>query len=325
MRYLFIMVFAVVAIVASFLGFHWYLDQKAAEKDYLVAEQRIADAIENKPVKKLNLSDLSKLKKIPQTISKLDSLVDLRMANTNVSDISVIEKLSNLSYLDLKNTPVTDLSPLSQMRGLTYLKLGHSRIFDLEPLAGSPSLKALDLNNTVIKTLKPLTRIESLSNLNLYASFAHDGSTKPYKDLEKAGVRMPSGNAYKQGYKPGTLYLARVSFSRLFSNFADSYEFARNMVIWLTPLRNLSPEQDSICILNNSGNTVQFHLKGSEDWDKVDATLPHNSWSCNIREENALISVWTRKDQPQICELSADAGKVYKLTGYSSDSICYWR
>ena len=108
--------------------------------------------------------------KLPSSIGLLTSLLELRLRNSSVSDISALTNLTYLRSLDLGNTQVSDISALSDLKFLSSLYLSNTQVRDISVLSGLKNLRILDLGGIEIKNLNALSGLRYLEYLNLQNS-----------------------------------------------------------------------------------------------------------------------------------------------------------
>ncbi|MEP3266296.1 MAG: leucine-rich repeat domain-containing protein [Hyphomicrobiales bacterium] len=310
----------ILVIVTFFFSYDWYKRQPAIEAAYAIAQKRIKETIAWGDHTQLDLSDLLKLNTLPSQISTMDKLETLILSDTNVSDLGPIARLPALKNLHIKNTPVSDLSALSKSPRLEKLIATKSKVFDLEPLASILTLRHLVLNGTTIKSLEPTQNMTSLRHLNLYNSYANDGSQKYYRALLAKGVKVVSGSAYKQNYKPGMLYKTQVFLARLASDFSDRYDAARKMVVFLQPPKKYSRGENSICVNNHTGSALSFYLETTEGTSNF--RLAHNSWHCQNNGEDAKLTISHSNSEPKICTREVEAGQTIVIKEFDASDVC---
>ena len=135
--------------------------------------------IKFKAVKSINLyenkiSDLNYLK-ILNNGNVLEKLINLRLTNNNISDISPLTLINfnSLEHLWLNDNNIKDISPLEKMKCQNLLELGlnHNRInsIDVFEKVDFPKLEKLDLKGNEIKDIKVLEKMEfkNLKKLDL--------------------------------------------------------------------------------------------------------------------------------------------------------------
>jgi hypothetical protein len=184
-------------------------------RDYAVAERRVDDAIK-KGLTVLDFKGLKYLTRIPDTVRQVKGLWYLNASSAKrLSDIKSLEGLPELKQLKLGDTRVDDIKPLSNLEKLEMLDIRDTWVFNLEPLMKLPQLKRLQMNSLGVESLCPLNKIKSLNWLNLYRSYAKDGSQECFLELENEVTNITGGSSYKQNYIPGKPYLWKVSFERL--------------------------------------------------------------------------------------------------------------
>lgn len=201
-------------ILAAGLSAWQFPSWNAARLQLNVAEQRVDEMIA-KGINHLSFSDLTELRRLPPNIRQAKRLVYLTLRDTNIRDLSGLEGLPELQNLDLNHTQVSDLRPLSGLPSLRLLYLHNTWVEDLTPLQTLPALQRLDIGQTQITTLEPVTRIPQLIWLNLYRSYALDGSSGHFQVLEQRIPELSGGSSYRQGYRPGLQYQMMVRYWRV--------------------------------------------------------------------------------------------------------------
>ena len=95
-----------------------------------------------------------------------DSLVIRGRALTE-EDLVQIASLYSLNSLTLANTELTELTVLTDLNGLTMLDLSGNAITDLQPLSALPGLRTLYLDQNPITDFSPLYALEHLNMLSI--------------------------------------------------------------------------------------------------------------------------------------------------------------
>ncbi|MEP2980065.1 MAG: hypothetical protein ABJO86_11305 [Lentilitoribacter sp.] len=185
-----------------------------------MAEQKIIETIE-KGATVLDLSEFSYLSSIPERAFQIENLHRLNISGTRINDIDRVSTFKRLEHFNIRQTRVQNISVLAQNKGLTSLDIGATRVFDLSILPSFMSLNRLQMDRTFIQSLCPLNDVENLDWVNLYSSYAADGSQGCFKDLERDVDDVGGGNSYRQNYVPGAPYLALVKLDR----FLETYEW----------------------------------------------------------------------------------------------------
>lgn len=206
--------FTLLAILIAGFVIWQFPSWNAARLQLNVAEQRVDKMIANS-TNNLSFSDLTELRRLPSNIKNAQGLVYLTLRGTNIRDLSGLEGLPLLQNLDLNHTWVSDLTPLSGLPSLQLLYLHNTWVEDLSPLVSLPALERLDIGQTQIATLEPITRMPQLNWLNLYRSYALDGSRQYFDVLAERISELSGGNSYRQGYRPGKQYQLKVRYLRL--------------------------------------------------------------------------------------------------------------
>lgn len=94
------------------------------------------------------------------TRKERESITELDLGGTELTDLTPLAGLSRLQELDLNGTQVTDVSPLSGLSGLQWLYLGGTRVSDVSPLSELSGLQMLWVDKGV--DTGPLAGIEGL-------------------------------------------------------------------------------------------------------------------------------------------------------------------
>ncbi|NIM12578.1 MAG: NACHT domain-containing protein [Candidatus Aminicenantes bacterium] len=137
---------------------------------------------------KLALSDVIDL----TPLKRLNQLTHLDLYVNQVRDLTTLKELKQLTYLYLSNNQVSDLTPLSELKKLTYLYLSDNQVSDLTPLTGLKQLTYLDLSINQVSDLTPLKELKQLKDLRLMANSVSD--LTPLMQLKKLTHLDLSGN-----------------------------------------------------------------------------------------------------------------------------------
>ncbi len=130
---------------------------------------------------KMNDTQITDLRPIAQ-MTTLEVLV---ISNNPIGDLSAISELTNLVHLDLKNTPVDDLEPIAGLLRLEYLDLSGTQVKKLDDLSHLNSLANISFYNTPVKSLDPLESIPSLRHIKCYNTRLKE------KKVEKFAEKRP--------------------------------------------------------------------------------------------------------------------------------------
>ena len=100
-------------------------------------------------------------------VSRLTNLVNLNIANTEITMLNALTGMTNLENINLENTHIHDLSPLSAANSLRILNISNTPVTDLTPLANDVHLETILANNTGITTAEVYRLKESLRNVTV--------------------------------------------------------------------------------------------------------------------------------------------------------------
>lgn len=107
-------------------------------------------------------------------LKKLGNLIDIKISNTPLTNLSDLSNLKKLRQLTLENTAVTDISSLKELSDLAFLHISNAPLENIRSLEKSQSLVVLNLTTTKIKDISSLSEITSLIYLNLTSSPVED-------------------------------------------------------------------------------------------------------------------------------------------------------
>lgn len=109
-------------------------------------------------------------------VSRLTNLVNLNIANTEITSLLSLTGMINLEYINLENTFVENIKPLSNMGRLKEINISNTPVSDLEPLANDSHLEIVwadncgvtkrqaDLLKAAVPNVTVVYQTEALSN-----------------------------------------------------------------------------------------------------------------------------------------------------------------
>ena len=124
-------------------------------------------------ISKSELESLKELNVHESNISNLDglqyciNLTSLHLNGEKISDISPISKLTKLTYLYLDADMISDISPISNLKKLVTLYLNRNQISDISPIANLTNLVELYLDQNKISDISPISNLTNLTKLYL--------------------------------------------------------------------------------------------------------------------------------------------------------------
>ena len=130
----------------------------------------------------------------PITRAEMETLVELRAYDRDITDLRGIEFAINLTELSLWGNDISDISPLSSLTNLTELSLSNNDISDISPLSSLTNLTELSLSNNDISDISPLSSLTNLTELYLWNNTISDISplssltNLTYLDLENSNT-----------------------------------------------------------------------------------------------------------------------------------------
>lgn len=109
-----------------------------------------------------------------EQLHEVINMTDLDLSgNQYLQDLVPVSRLTNLVNLNIANTEITSLMPLAGMTNLEYIDLSNTFVDNLKALAGMSRLKELNINNTPVANLEPLA-----TDLHLEKIWAENSSVK---------------------------------------------------------------------------------------------------------------------------------------------------
>jgi internalin A len=149
------------------------------------------------PLEYLTLSQLQELKISDTQVSDLAPLIHLTylkrldVSSTQVNDLSSLKDLTQLRLLDIRNTQVSDLSPLKNSQSLQILDAHSTQVQNLSPLKDLQYLQELNISYTKVIDLTPLGNLKFLKYLDI--SFTQISDLSHIKELVKEGIKLGLG------------------------------------------------------------------------------------------------------------------------------------
>jgi Leucine-rich repeat (LRR) protein len=124
-----------------------------------------------------------------------DSLRELRVWRTKITDFSPVAGCAKLELFDAADTQLTDLSIIKGMK-LHTLLIERTSVTDLAPVAGMP-LTNLDISRTRVADLSPLLKCQTLKSIILPQNAKDVGSLHGLPNLARVSYTSKGGNPDK--------------------------------------------------------------------------------------------------------------------------------
>lgn len=115
-----------------------------------------------------NITDVSSLNKISDIdlsenenltgLDKLSSVMNLRLDNCNISEVSAISNLTTLKNLYIRENNISNIDVLTNLTNLEYLDAGFNKIENIPEFSKSPNLYNIDLIYNKITNIDNLTK-----------------------------------------------------------------------------------------------------------------------------------------------------------------------
>lgn len=100
-------------------------------------------------------------------VNRLTNLVNLNIANTEITRLNALSGMTYLENINLENTHINDLSPLSGIISLKTINISNTPVSTLEPLASDIHLETIWANNTSINKREVYRLKETLRNVTV--------------------------------------------------------------------------------------------------------------------------------------------------------------
>jgi Leucine-rich repeat (LRR) protein len=148
-------------------------------------------ALEQLDIRENRISDLSPLRTAPLC----DSLKELLLWKTNVTDFSPVAACKNLEVFDASDTALDSLDVVRD-RKLRVLRIGRTKVSDISALAGMP-LEEVYLGGSSVTDLGPLLKCQTLKSLVLPAKALNVAALRSLPALVALSYESVSGGAPK--------------------------------------------------------------------------------------------------------------------------------
>ena len=183
----------------------------------------------------------------------------LFLGGNSISDISPVASLTNLESLDLWGNSISDISPVASLTNLTGLNLDHNSISDISPVASLTNLDWLGLGGSTISDISPVASLTNLESLDLWGNSISDIS--PVASLTNL-TRLGLGGNSISDISPVASLTNLESLNLWSSNISDI-----SAVASLTNLESLYLGYNSISDISpvaSLTNLLYLHLQGNE-------------------------------------------------------------
>ena len=229
-------------------------------------------------------------------VSRLTNLVNLNIANTEITRLDALTGMTNLENISLENTYVSDLKPLAGMYRLKTLNINNTPITNLSALAEDIHLETILANNTAVSPNEVNRLKETLRDvIVVYQTEAlqqwWDGLDDQWKDIFREHVAC-------EDYIPSDLDLQKMNDLKQLvieqetpiqslepiRNFhwlekvnvigqgirdiepLENKPYLSELLLQNNPITDLSPlEKDTLLTVLNIENTQVFDLGSLED------------------------------------------------------------
>ena len=141
-------------------------------------------------------------------VNRLTNLVNLNIANTEITRLNALTGMTNLENINLENTHIDDLSPLAGANSLKTINISNTPITDLSPLANDVHLETVLANNTRINTTQVYLLKENLRDVTVI--YQTDALNNWWGNLDGSWKRILSDHVGCDEYDPSALDLQKI-------------------------------------------------------------------------------------------------------------------
>lgn len=141
-------------------------------------------------------------------VSRLTNLVNLNIANTEITRLNALTGMTNLENINLENTHIDDLSPLSGANSLKTININNTPVTDLSPLANDVHLETVLANNTSINTAQVYLLKENLRNVTII--YQTEALSNWWDGLDDNWKRILKDHVGCEAYVPSALELQKI-------------------------------------------------------------------------------------------------------------------
>lgn len=181
--------------------------QAACAEDALIPDKNLEAVVRQSVFEKrdndkpLTAEDLEKISTITgrgkgiqslQGLEHCHSLLELKLPNNEISDVTPLKDLKVLQKLMLNKNKIDDIKPLEGLTALQYLELSDNQVSDVGPLAKMDNMRSLYLSNNKLKDVGPLSELKK--TWSLYLDGNEVTNLKPLSGLAWLSVLDLTGN-----------------------------------------------------------------------------------------------------------------------------------
>ena len=141
-------------------------------------------------------------------VSRLTNLVNLNIANTEITRLNALTGMTNLENINLENTHIDDLSPLSGANSLKTINISNTPVTNLAPLVNDIHLETVLANNTGITTPEVYRLKENLRNVTVV--YQTDALNQWWGGLDGGWQRILKDHVGCDEYMPSALDLQKI-------------------------------------------------------------------------------------------------------------------
>jgi len=130
-----------------------------------------------------------------QEIVKQITLQNLKISQSELSDISAIKNLKNLTKINFKDNQIKDISGIKNLKNLTEINFGFNQITDISPIQDLTKLIEITFTSNQITDISPIKNLTNLTEINFGSNQITDISV--IKNLKNLTTIWFYGNLIK--------------------------------------------------------------------------------------------------------------------------------
>lgn len=141
-------------------------------------------------------------------VNRLTNLVNLNIANTEISRLNALSGMTNLENINLENTHIEDLSPLAGTISLKTINISNTPVVDLTPLASNVHLETIWANNTNITKQEVYRLKEQLRGISVI--YQTEELTEWWNGLDITWQNILKDHIDCEAYSPSAMELQQI-------------------------------------------------------------------------------------------------------------------
>ncbi|CAL6064260.1 Conserved_hypothetical protein [Hexamita inflata] len=216
------------------------------------------------PPQLFGLKELDLFGNMITQISHLSNFVDLQILclgnNEQLQNIGPLQFCPQLIDLRIYETNVTDIWPLQFMKNLKRLSIGYAKVIDLHPLQHLYKLESISAHSTCILDVSPLQKLTQLNSLNVSCNkITNTDTLQHHKNFSKYNFQnqeVPKTDELKFYSKILSVHSSHKQIVKLILAENRVSKFRKQLNMW-TGFFNVRNKQGGELILKNINIDLQ--------------------------------------------------------------------